>query len=126
MTTSRRRSRLARIAIGTGVVAAGLAATAWAVLSLPPFGAPMADARLARAQANLQYRDGRFINVQPETPTSWAAVGDYLVRQFSGDEVREPPAPLPVLAIDPAALAAAPAPGVWFWLVRTSEMVGMT
>ena len=31
MTTSRRRSRLARIAIGTGVVAAGLAAAAWAV-----------------------------------------------------------------------------------------------
>ncbi|NPC56333.1 hypothetical protein [Caenimonas soli] len=57
-------------------------------------------ARLERAMANPQYRDGRFVNLEPETPTSLASLGDYMARQFSGDEVREPPAPLPVLAVD--------------------------
>ena len=50
---------------------------------------------------------------------------DYLVRQFSGDEVRVPPAPLPVLAVDPAALAAAPpASGLRaFWIGHASVYV---
>lgn len=121
----RRRSRPVRIALGLGVLAAGLAAATAAVLSLPPFGAPMAGARLVRAEADPHYRDGRFVNVQPEAPTSWAAMGDYLVRQFSGDEVRVPPAPLPVLAIDPAALAAPPAAEVLraAWLGHASTLV---
>src|SRR5688572_24622012 len=110
----RMRSRLARWLVRATVVLAAvvavLAAAGWAVLSLPQFGAPLAGERLARAMANPQFRDGRFTNLEPETPTSTAALGDYLVRQFSGDEVREPPAPLPVLAVDKAVLAAAPAP----------------
>lgn len=120
-----RRPRLVRIAIGLVVLAALLAVATVAVLSLPTFGAPMAGERLARAEADPQYRDGRFVNVQPETPTSWAAMGDYVVRQFSGDEVRVPPAPLPVVAIDPAALAAAPAASVLraAWLGHASTLV---
>ena len=102
---------LVRGAIAIVVLAAGLAAVGWAVLSQPQFGAPMSGARLERAKANPQYRDGRFVNLQPETPTSSGAMLDYVVRQFSGDEVRVPPKPLPVLPVDPAALAAAPAPG---------------
>lgn len=71
------------------------------------------------------YRDGRFVNLQPETPTSLASLGDYIVRQFSGDEVREPPAPLPVMTIDKAALAAAPAPSGLraFWIGHASTYV---
>jgi L-ascorbate metabolism protein UlaG (beta-lactamase superfamily) len=123
------RSRLARWLLRATVVLAAvvavLAGTGWAVLSLPQFGAPLAGARLARAMANPQYRDGRFTNLEPETPTSTAALGDYLVRQFSGDEVREPPAPLPVLAVDKAALAAAPAPSGLraFWMGHASTYV---
>jgi L-ascorbate metabolism protein UlaG (beta-lactamase superfamily) len=124
--TTRHRPRTIRIiAIGVVVVAALLAAAAWAVLSLPTFGAPMTGARLERAKANPQYRDGRFVNVQPEAQGSWWDMGDYMLRQFSGNEVREPPVPLPVLAIDPAALAAAPAPSVLraAWLGHASTLV---
>lgn len=123
------RSRLSRWvvrgAIVIAVLAAVLAAAGWAVLSQPQFGAPMTGARLERARANPQYRDGRFVNVQPEAPTTIAAMGDYLVRQFSGEEVREPPKPLPVMAIDKAALAAAPAANGLraFWIGHASTFV---
>lgn len=116
---------LLRTAVGVAAVVAVLAAAGWAVLSQPQFGAPMTGARLERAQANAQYRGGRFTNLEPETPTSAATMGDYLVRQFSGHEVREPPAPLPVLAVDKAALAAAPpARGLRaFWIGHASTYV---
>jgi L-ascorbate metabolism protein UlaG (beta-lactamase superfamily) len=123
------RSRLARwfvrATVALAAVVAVLVAAGWAVLSLPQFGTPMAGARLARAMANPQYRDGRFINLEPETPTSAAALRNYLVRQFSGDEVREPPAPLPVVAVDKAALGAAPSPSGLraFWIGHASTYV---
>jgi L-ascorbate metabolism protein UlaG (beta-lactamase superfamily) len=105
------RSRLARWLVRTTValaaVVAVLVAAGWAVLSHPQFGAPMAGARLARAMANPQYRDGRFVNLEPEAPSTTSLV-DYTLRQLSGEEVREPPAPVPVLAVDKAALQAAP------------------
>jgi L-ascorbate metabolism protein UlaG (beta-lactamase superfamily) len=102
-----------------------LAVAGWMVLQQPQFGARLSGARLERAQADPQYRNGRFVNVQPEAPTSLAAMGDYLVRQFSGNEVRVPPSPLPVLAVDKAALAAAPAPDALraFWLGHASTYV---
>ena len=126
------RSKLARWIVRTAIVLAAVvamfAAVGWAVLSLPQFGAPMSGARLERAKANPQYRDGRFVNLQPEAPTSLAAVGDYIVRQFSNNEVREvrePPAPLPVLAVDKAALASAPASSGLraFWIGHASTYV---
>jgi len=101
-------SRLVRGAIVLAVLAGVGAGAGWAVLSQPQFGARMSGARLERAKANPQYRDGRFVNVQPEAPTTLAALGDYVVRQFSGDEVRVPPAPVPVRVVDAAALALAP------------------
>ncbi|WP_280154744.1 MBL fold metallo-hydrolase [Piscinibacter sp. XHJ-5] len=122
------RSRVARWLVRSLVVLAAVAvvltAAAWAVLSQPQFGARMSGARLERAMANPQYRDGRFINLQPEAPTSLASLGDYVVRQFSGDEVREPPGPVPVLAVDKATLAA-PAPDALraFWIGHASVYV---
>ena len=114
-----------RIAIALAAITVVLVVAGWVVLQQPQFGARMSGARLERAKANPQYRDGRFLNVPPETPTSLAALGDYLVRQFSGNEVREPPGPLPVLAVDKAALAAAPAPSGLraFWIGHASTYV---
>jgi L-ascorbate metabolism protein UlaG (beta-lactamase superfamily) len=109
----------------SAALAAVLAAAGCGVLSQPQFGAPMTGARLERAKANPQYHDGRFVNLQPETPTSFGTMVGYLGRQFSGDEVRVPPAPLPVLAVDPAALAAAP-PAIGlraFWIGHASVYV---
>jgi len=122
---SRLARRLVRSALILAALVAVLAAAAWAVLSQPPFGAPLAGARLQRALANPQYHEGRFVNLEPETPTSPTAMVDYLVRQFSGDEVREPPVPLPVLAVDKAALAAPPAPSGLraFWIGHASSYV---
>jgi L-ascorbate metabolism protein UlaG (beta-lactamase superfamily) len=105
------KRRLARWLLGSvlalAALAALLAALSWAVLSQPQFGAPMAGERLARALANPQYRSGRFVNLEPEAPSTTSLL-DYTLRQFSGDEVREPPAPVPVVAVDAAALKAAP------------------
>ena len=123
------RSRLARwfvrAAFVLAAVVAVVAGAAWAVLSEPQFGARMSGPRLERAKANPQYREGRFVNLQPEAPTSLAALGNYVVRQFSGHEVREPPAPLPVLAVDKAALAAAPTYNGLraFWIGHASTYV---
>jgi len=113
---------LLRSLLALALLAAVLAAAGCGVLSQPQFGAAMTGARLERAKANPQYRDGRFVNLQPETPTSTGAMFDYLVRQFSGDEARVPPSPLPVLAVDKTALAAPPpASGLRaFWIGHAS------
>jgi L-ascorbate metabolism protein UlaG (beta-lactamase superfamily) len=101
------------------VVAAGAV-----MLSQPQFGAPMAGARLARALANPQYQDGRFVNLEPEAPSDTSLV-DYTVRQMSGDEVRVPPRAVPVMAVDKTALAATPpASGLRaFWIGHASTYV---
>jgi L-ascorbate metabolism protein UlaG (beta-lactamase superfamily) len=121
------RPRLARWMLRTTValaaVVAVLVAAGWAVSSQAQFGAPMAGARLARALANPQYRDGRFVNLEPEAPSTTSLV-EYTLRQFSGEEVRKPPAPVPVLAVDKMALQAAPPRGLRaFWIGHASTYV---
>jgi len=115
---------LVRTALAILAIAALLAVAGWWVLSLPQFGAPMEGARLARAQASPQYRDGRFVNLEPEAPSTTSLL-DYTVRQFTGEEVRVPPAPVPVVAVDKAALAAPlPAGGLRaFWIGHASTYV---
>jgi L-ascorbate metabolism protein UlaG (beta-lactamase superfamily) len=115
---------LVRTIVTLAAVAAVLVAVGCAMLSQPQFGAPMAGARLARALANPQYRDGRFVNLEPEAPSTTSLL-EYTLRQFSGDEVREPPAPVPVLRVDRQALAAAPPPSGLraFWIGHASMYV---
>jgi L-ascorbate metabolism protein UlaG (beta-lactamase superfamily) len=115
---------LVRTAGTLAVLAPVLAVALFTVLSQPQFGAPMADAQLARAKANPQYRDGRFVNLEPEA-ASTTSLFDYALEQWTGKEVREPPAPIPVLAVDKAALAAAlPRDGLRaFWIGHASTYV---
>jgi hypothetical protein len=84
----------------------------------------MTGARLARAQANPQYHNGRFVNLEPEAPSDTSLI-DYTVRQMSGDEVRVPTKPVPVLAVDKTALAAAPPTSGLraFWIGHASTYV---
>jgi L-ascorbate metabolism protein UlaG (beta-lactamase superfamily) len=121
---SRRARRLVRSSIAVAAIVAVLVAAGCAVLSQPQFGAPMAGARLARAQASPQWADGRFVNLEPEAPSTTSLI-DYTLRQLTGDEVREPPAPLPVVAVDKAALAAPPpSSGLRaFWIGHASAYV---
>ena len=97
-------------------VLAVVAAAAW-VLSLPVFGGRLEGERLARARANPHFHDGRFVNPLPPAGYTLADAWNLLVGQF-GDEVRSPPAPIPVLPVDSAALKAAPpTPGLQaLWL----------
>ena len=107
-----------------GVATASIAAAGWAVLSQPEFGADMAGARLERALANPQFKGCLFVNLEPEAPSTTSLI-DYTVRQLSGDEVREPPAPIPVVPVDKSALAATPpASGLRaFWIGHASTYV---
>jgi L-ascorbate metabolism protein UlaG (beta-lactamase superfamily) len=116
--------RLHRWTFGIVVVALALAAATAGVLSLPPFGGKVEGARLERARANPQYERGEFVNVQRQAGYTWHDVRELVDGQFFGKEVREPPKPLPVVAVDPAALAAAPAPGLRaFWIGHASVYV---
>src|SRR5437868_4005245 len=101
-----------------------LGVAAFAVLSLPQFGGRASGPRLERERANPQYENGQFVNVERPAPYTFAVVRALLAGQFSGNEVREPPAPIPVVAVDPAALAAAPKPGLRaFWIGHASVYV---
>ena len=107
-----------------GLVAVVAAATPM-VLSLPPFGGEVAGDRLARVRANPLVHDDRFVNPLPPATYTWADVQALIKGQFLGDEVRVPPAPLPVVAVAPASLREAPAnPGLRaFWIGHASVYV---
>ena len=111
--------------IGAALVLAALAATAFYVLSLPPFGARASGERLARVQASPEFRDGHFVNANPETPTDLATTLGYFKDQFAGNEVRVPPVPIPIVTVDPAALAAPPASAGLraFWIGHASAWI---
>jgi L-ascorbate metabolism protein UlaG (beta-lactamase superfamily) len=101
-----------------------LALGAFIVLSLPPFGGKISGARLERVRANPQFENGAFVNVQRDAPSSIANLGNYMIGQMQGNEVREPPAPIPVTVVDPATLVSPPAPGLRaFWIGHASVHV---
>lgn len=122
MKPARLRSRRLRWTLGVALTFALVvgAVTVW-VLSLPQFGGRLDGGRLARARANPHFHDGRFVNPLPPAGYTWADAWNLLVGQF-GDEVRSPPAPIPVLAVDPAVLKVVPpTPGLQaFWIGHAS------
>lgn len=107
--TRRARQWWIAVALVLALVLGMLAAITFYVLSLPAFGGRASGERLARVQASPEFRDGHFVNANPEAPTDLATTLGYLKGQFGGKEVRVPPSPIPVVSVDPAALAAPPA-----------------
>ena len=101
------------------------AAAAAIVLSLPPLGARASGERLARMQADPHFRDGAFVNDLPPAGYTFADVRALLAGQFLGDEVRVPPAALPIVRVDAQALQLAPSsPGLRaFWIGHGSVYV---
>lgn len=93
--------------IAAAVIVLLLAAGSAYTLALPQFGGTPAGARLARMRANGQYRDGRFVNRVPAAQSTMAESWAMLVESLFGDQVRVPPAPIPVVAITSAALSPA-------------------
>lgn len=117
--------RGARVLVVIGAVIAAIVAATAVVLRQPQFGGEVTGDRLARARANPNWKDGAFVNPLPPAPYTAAYVWTMLQGQFGGDEVREPPAPVPVVPIDVAALKAAPAPQALraFWIGHASVCV---
>jgi L-ascorbate metabolism protein UlaG (beta-lactamase superfamily) len=102
---------------GSVLLLALLGVAAVGVLSLPPFGAKASGTRLERMRANPQYEKGQFVNVERQASYTWDDVRMLLDGQFSGNELREPPAALPVMSVAPASLAAPVKPGLRaFWI----------
>jgi L-ascorbate metabolism protein UlaG (beta-lactamase superfamily) len=121
-----RKGRGWRIAGGIAILLIAVAAVATPlVLSLPPFGGEVAGERLARARANPQHRDGRFVNPLPPAPYTWGYAWTLLEGTFFGSEVRVPPAPVPVVNVPPARVhAASHNPGLRaFWIGHASLYV---
>src|SRR5512134_3107398 len=92
------------VAVTLLALVVGVAIATPLVLSLPPFGGELGGERLTRARASPLYRDGAFVNPLPPASYTWGDVRNLATGQFLGDEVREPPAPMPVLKIEPSSL----------------------
>jgi L-ascorbate metabolism protein UlaG (beta-lactamase superfamily) len=119
---TRRWRRVLTWLLGLAVVA--VAATAW-ILTLPPFGGRLQGDRLARAQANPHYRDGRFVNPLPPAPYTAAYLQALFEGQFLGDEIRLPPSPIPMVTVTAGSMSAPPpTQGLrTFWIGHASVFI---
>jgi L-ascorbate metabolism protein UlaG (beta-lactamase superfamily) len=119
-----KKRRIARaLLIGIVALIALVAIGTPLVQSLPPFGGELSGERLARARANPHHRDGVFVNPRPPAPYTMSYLRDLLAGQFSGSELREPPAPLPLLRVAPASLQSAASGLRAFWIGHASIYV---
>lgn len=78
--------------------------------------------RSAKARESKQFDGEHFKNTLPPRPRAWDANLSLLQQQLFGDQLRTPPAPIPVLPIDPAALDLAPGLRAW-WLGHASVLI---
>ncbi|MEQ9642371.1 MAG: MBL fold metallo-hydrolase [Alphaproteobacteria bacterium] len=85
-------------------------------------GAHLEGERLRRVQASSNYGEGVFVNVEPEA--SFEITWDAVYGTFYGPEQREPPAPPPVVPLDPGRLQGMPPAGLrTTWLGHASVLV---
>ena len=81
------------------LVLIGLGIIAFFVLSLPTFGGNISGERLKRVQENQQYKDGRFTNVEPQSPFNYSEIGSFFTEMLFYDEIRIPPSKIPVISV---------------------------
>ena len=119
------RPWLRRSLLGGAIAVVVLAATTALVMQQPQFGGRLSGERLTRAQANPHFHDGVFANPLPPAGYTFADTRELLQGQLFGKEVREPPAPIPVVKVDPLALSAPPsANGLrTFWIGHATVYV---
>lgn len=60
---------------------------------------PVSKERLARMEQSAQFKDGKFVNVEPQAATeiTW----DFLKEQFFGTQKREPDGVVPIVRVNP-------------------------
>src|SRR5262245_17710284 len=105
-----RRIYLRRAVLALLILAGGSVGLVLGVLQLPTFGGRVTAARLERVRRNPQWRDGKFVNVVPQSGYSFADMKLMFTEQFFGKEQREPASPIPVVPVAAESLAAAPSP----------------
>jgi len=99
------------------LVVSFVAVMAFIILSQPSFGGKISGERLTRVQANPQYQEGGFVNVEPQAPFNFSEAGSFLTESFFYDEIRIPPSSLPVLTVTASSLKTSPTPILKaFWI----------
>ncbi len=89
-----------------------------------PMGAAPSDGRWAAVQKSPQFADGRFRNPVETHMMKPGAYPEMLANQFFGDEVREPTQTLPIVALNAASFAEAPASGLRLtWIGHATTLV---
>ncbi len=76
------------------------------------FGGNVSGDRLDRVMASTHQENGTFRNTVPQRAAASGNYWNYIVEQFSGDQVRVPPAAIPVTTVDPEILTSTPAAGL--------------
>ena len=111
--------------IVTGVVVGILLAAAGAILTFTSsFGAAIVGEPLARAQRSPHHRDGTFQNLVPTRMMLPGSLLETLRRQLLGDEQRQPPTPIPAVALGAGQLATPPPGGLRLtWLGHSTTLV---
>lgn len=96
------------------------ASTGW----FASLGAAPTGERLARIRLSRNFRDGTFRNLVDARLAVPGSTRRMLVRQFTGDEERVPPAPLPVVQLTGGEYATPPASGLRAtWLGHATVLV---
>ncbi len=111
-----RRSTLAK-----AVFSLVAAASVLSLVGCSSLGGDVSGDRLQRVEASPNYRDGAFVNTVPQSDASIGLYWDYLVEQISGDQVRVPPSPIPIVPVSLGPPDAPPAAGLRaIWLGHAS------
>lgn len=98
-----------------------LAVAAWVVLQLPAFGGVAEGARLERMRQSPQWHGGRFENTPPYV-SNMSLTRE--MRDYLGDQVREPTLAVPVLPMTASDLDRPAAPGLrTWWLGHASVLI---
>jgi len=82
-----------------------------------PFGGNISDSQLEKIKKSEHFKEGKFVNTIPQSPESFGLYWNYLKEQFGGDQVRNPPASIPVKMLTNDDFKDLPAEGlkaIWF------------
>jgi L-ascorbate metabolism protein UlaG (beta-lactamase superfamily) len=105
-------------------LALGLVIVALAVTQLAPFGAAASGERLTRMQRSDRHIKGKFENLEPTHKLVPGTFWEMLTHQFTGNEQRVPPQPVPVVRRRAADYEIKPTTGIRAtWLGHASVLL---
>lgn len=91
------------------------------IVGCSSFGGDVSGKRYERVLASDHQVDGKFRNTVPQSEAGFGNYWDYLVEQFSGDQVRIPPSSIPLIPVTADYLSRQPSAGLTaIWLGHAS------